>query len=148
MIRPTTPCLAAVLFMSMNASAWAQAKPVPSSTVIKPPSQAEAMFAAWDRDHNGSLSQQEFLSGWQQVRRAAQAQARLRQQFAAVDRNKSGAIEANEYSSLVLVKQAGTSAPPLATFDGNHDGKLQLGEYLELVRTLVAKQDDTKGKPR
>lgn len=147
MNRTVFACLAAVSFMSINASAWAQAKPVTPSAVTKVPNQVEAMFNAWDLDHNGSLSGQEFGNGWRQVRRAAQADARLRQQFAVVDVNKSGAIEANEYIGLLLVKQAGRTAPTLATFDGNHDGKLDLGEYLKLVRTL-APQNERKGTPR
>ncbi|MEO6154894.1 MAG: EF-hand domain-containing protein [Thermomonas sp.] len=114
---------------------------------MKAPSPAEVMFKAWDLDHNGSLSQAEFRSGWQQIRRATQLQVRLREQFTAVDLNKSGAIEANEYAGLLLVKQAGKSAPLLATFDGNRDGKLQWDEYLKFVGAL-APQNERKGTSR
>ena len=58
-------------------------------------------------------------------------------QFATVDANHSGALEAAEYANLVLVKRAGTSAPPMARFDANADGKLQFGEYLRLVEGMA-----------
>ena len=82
----------------------------------------------------------EFRAGWQQVQRVAETQARLRQQFAAVDTNRNGAIDPGEYGSLVLVKQAGKNAPQMSTFDGNRDGKLGFGEYVKLVQALAPKE--------
>ena len=118
----------------------------PAATPIKAqPNPADATFASWDTDHNGSLSPQEFRTGWLQARQVMQLQARLSKQFELIDANKSGAIEAAEYGNLVLIKQAGKSAPPLATFDTNKDGKLQPAEYLKLVSTL-APQEAAKGK--
>ena len=76
----------------------------------------------------------------QQVQRVAETQARLRQQFAAVDTNLNGAIDPGEYGSLVLVKQAGKNAPQMSTFDGNRDGKLGFGEYVKLVQALAPKE--------
>lgn len=119
----------------------AQTKPVaPAPVRAQQTPAADATFEAWDLDRNGSLSQQEFRAGWQKVRRVAQVQERLNQQFATVDANKNGAIDANEYGSLLLIKNAGKSAPPLSSFDGNKDGKLQMGEYLKLVQTLGPKE--------
>ncbi len=122
----------------------AAAKPA-TTAVSAPPNPADATFTAWDTDHNGSLSQQEFRDGWLQARQVMQLQARLSKQFALIDANKSGAIEASEYGNLVLIKEAGNSAPPLATFDANKDGKLQPAEYVKLVSTL-APQEAAKGK--
>lgn len=136
----------ALVAVGSSANAQAQAKPVASAPVrAQPTAPADAAFAAWDVDHNGSLSPQEFRSGWQQLRRATQVQGRLRQQFATVDANKSGAIEPAEYGKLLLIERAGKSAPPLATFDANKDGKLQLGEYLNLVQTLGPKEAGNPG---
>lgn len=124
-----------------------QTKPMAPAPVRAEPAGADVAFAAWDVDHNGNLSRQEFSNGWEQVRRATELQGRLRQQFAVVDINKSGAIEPVEFSSLILVKEAGKSAPPFSSFDANKDGKLQFGEYLKLVQTLAPKET-AKGKPR
>jgi len=125
----------------------AQTKPVAPASVKAQPNPADAAFTAWDKDRDGSLSLQEFRTGWQQARQELQMQARLRQQFAVIDANKNGAIEASEYGNLFLIKQAGKSAPPLATFDANKDGKLQPVEYVKLVSTL-APQEAAQGKAR
>ena len=97
---------------------------------------AEVTFDAWDKDHNGQLSREEFRAGWERAQQALQAEARLRQHFATVDANKSGALEPAEYASLELVKKAGKDAP-MSRFDANKDGKLQFGEYLRLVQALA-----------
>jgi len=101
-------------------------------------------FKAWDKDHNGSLSPMEFRAGWQQVQRITETQARLRQQFGVVDANKNNAIDPAEYGSLLLIKNAGKTAPQMAAFDANHDGKLGFAEYVTLVQTL-APQEAGKG---
>ncbi len=138
----------AVALASASSLVFAQqAKPMAAAPVKAESPGAGAAFAAWDVDHNGSLSKLEFTNGWEQVRRATEMQGRLRRQFTTVDANKSGAIEPVEYSSLILVKNLGKSAPPLSSFDTNKDGKLQLGEYLKLVQTLGQGQTD-KAKPR
>ena len=123
----------------------AQTRPAAPAPVKAEPTGADAAFSAWDVDQNGSLSPQEFRNGWEQVRRATQMEASLRKQFIAVDANKNGAIDPSEYSTLILIKNAGKSAPPLSTFDANKDGKLQLAEYFKLVQTL-APRDAAKGK--
>ena len=97
---------------------------------------AEVTFDAWDKDHNGQLSREEFRAGWERAQQALQAEARLRQHFSTVDANKSGALEPAEYATLELVKQAGQDAP-MSRFDANKDGKLQFGEYLRLVQALA-----------
>ena len=97
---------------------------------------AEVTFDAWDKDHNGQLSREEFRAGWERAQQALQTEARLRQHFATVDANKSGALEPAEYASRELVKKAGKDAP-MSRFDANKDGKLQFGEYLRLVQALA-----------
>ncbi len=135
-----------VVLATLAGMAGAQTKPAVAPAIAQP-NPADAAFSAWDADHNGSLSQQEFRTGWLQARQVMQLQARLSKQFALIDANKSGAIEASEYGNLVLIKEAGKSAPPLATFDTNKDGKLQPAEYLKLVSTLAPKEA-AKGKSR
>ena len=104
---------------------------------------AEATFARWDTDHNGVLSLEEFRTGSHAMAQAARAAARyaaeasLRGQFESIDANDDAAIGADEYPNLMLVRRAGASAPALAAFDANRDGRLQFGEYLAMVRQLA-----------
>ena len=127
-----------------------QAAAAQTAPVNAKPAQAAAQdsageaFKAWDKDRNGSLSLVEFRTGWQQVQRVAEVQARLRNQFGTVDVNKNNAIDPAEYGSLALVKQAGKNAPQMSVFDANRDGKLAFGEYVRLVQAL-APQDAGKG---
>jgi hypothetical protein len=132
---------------SASAVADAQTKPVAPAPARTSQTGADAAFAAWDVDHNGNLSRQEFGNGWEKVRRTAEVEARLRKQFVAVDVNRNGAIDPAEYGTLILVKNAGKSAPPLSNFDASKDGKLQLAEYLRLVQILAPKQT-AQDKPR
>ena len=99
--------------------------------------QAADAFKAWDKDGNGNLSLVEFRTGWQQVQRAAELQARLRHQFGTVDANKNDAIDPAEYGNLKLVQNAGAKAPQMSVFDANRDGKLGFGEYVKLVQALA-----------
>lgn len=121
--------------------AWAQAT-TPAAPVAAPQARpgagpAAEAFKAWDQDHNGSLSLAEFRAGWQQLQRVAETQARLHHQFSTVDANSNNAIDPAEYGSLLLVRQAGKSAPQMSMFDADRDGKLQFGEYLKLVQALA-----------
>ena len=115
----------------------AAAKPAPATQARPAQDQAADAFKAWDKDGNGNLSLVEFRSGWQQVQRVADAQARLRHQFGTVDANKNNAIDPAEYGNLVLVKQAGKNAPQMSVYDANRDGKLEFGEYVKLVQALA-----------
>ena len=136
------PLLLVVLLAAAAPQAWAQAaKPAQATAqqAATSPDAAADAFKAWDKDRNGSLSLPEFRAGWQQARRVTELQARLRQQFATVDANKNDAIDPGEYGSLVLVKQAGKSAPQMSVFDGNRDGKLEFAEYVRLVQAMAPK---------
>jgi len=131
--------LAALLFASTSAAqAPTTAKPAAATTQQQVPPEIDAAFKDWDADRNGSLSLQEFRSGWLMLRRAEAMQVRLREQFQKIDVNRNSAIDSNEYGNLVLVKQAGKSAPALPAFDANKDQRLEFGEYIELVRTMSA----------
>lgn len=146
MIRNTMLMLCGTTLLLGTQQSAAQTAPAnarPSQAVVAQDPAAEA-FKAWDKDRNGGLSLVEFRTGWQQVQRVAELQARLRHQFGTVDANKNNAIDPAEYGSLVLVKQAGKNAPQMSVFDGNRDGKLAFGEYVKLVQTL-APQDGGKG---
>jgi hypothetical protein len=126
------------LFLTQAACAQAAAGKAEASADKTVPPEVDAAFAAWDQDKNGALSLAEFRSGWVALRRAGELQARLRTQFHNVDANKNDAIDPGEYGSLVLVKRAGKSAPPLSTFDTNQDQRLEFGEYVELVQRMAA----------
>jgi len=59
---------------------------------------------------------------------------------AAIDANHDRGIDASEYGNLVLVKNAGKGAPPLARFDADGNGKLAFPEYVKLVEALAPRQ--------
>jgi Ca2+-binding EF-hand superfamily protein len=139
-----------VLALAAAAPAFAQAaKPQPQPQPQPASNEIDALFAAWDADHNRVLSQQEFRGGWNTLRQQAESrvEARLRDQFDKVDGNHDGAIDAGEYGNLLLVRQAGKSAPQLPAFDANHDQRLQFGEYLSLVGSMAAPAARAKAKP-
>ena len=115
----------------------AAAKPAPATQARPAQDPAADAFKAWDKDGNGNLSLVEFRTGWQQVQRAAELQARLRHQFGTVDANKNDAIDPAEYGNLKLVQNAGAKAPQMSVFDANRDGKLGFGEYVKLVQALA-----------
>lgn len=122
----------------------AQTKPAAPAPAAKPDPVA-ATFKAWDKNADGQLSLVEFRAGWEQMQAALRVEQALRRQFAAIDANHDGAIDASEYGNLVLIKQAGKAAPPLARFDANGDGKLEFPEYVKLVQALAPQQDAGKG---
>ncbi|WP_159016269.1 EF-hand domain-containing protein [Cognatiluteimonas profundi] len=125
-----------VLLLSASAG-WAQG----ASTAKPPPAvaaQVNATFNAWDSDKNGALSRTEFEAGWMVLRQAAETQERLRLQFHKVDANGNGAIDAGEYPNLLLVKNAGSAALPLSSFDTNKNQRLEFNEYVGLVRRMSA----------
>ncbi|GGY17496.1 hypothetical protein GCM10008098_06440 [Rhodanobacter panaciterrae] len=105
--------------------------------------QVEATFDAWDVDHNGSLSKQEFINGWRQLRQEGAVLQQLRAQFNALDVDKSGSLDAHEYAQMALVKRLGKSAPSFSSFDANKNGRLEFAEYVNAVRQLTAAKPAT-----
>ena len=145
--NPTRIVLIAALATFCASPAFAQDKPATKPVVAKPaaakpivaepvPPRVDATFRLWDQDRNGVLSQQEFRTGWATLRRDGVRASRQRAQFDKVDASNNGAIDAGEYPNLLLVKRAGASAPPLADFDANRNGRLEFVEYQDLVRRL------------
>jgi hypothetical protein len=137
-----TGVLALVLPQAVHAQ---QGKPVATPQAQAAADPAAAMFKAWDKNSDGQLSLMEFRAGWQQAQAVVKTQAALGRQFAALDANHDRAIDAGEYGNLVLVKNAGKAAPPLARFDANANGKLEFAEYVKLVETLAPQEEARKG---
>ena len=96
-----------------------------------------AVFKAWDKNGDGQLSPAEFRAGREQAQTVARAQVGMARQFAADHANHERAIDAGGYRNLLLVKDAGKAAPPLARFDADGDGWLEFVEYVRLVETLA-----------
>jgi len=105
------------------------------------PTQADAVFAALDADHDQVLSREEFAAGYARVQQAIEVEARLRRQFAIVDGDRDGALDGAEFAKLPLVVRLGAAAPAMATFDADRDGKLRFAEYREVVRRLAAAKE-------
>jgi len=99
----------------------------------------DAIFARWDKDKNNALSPDEFKAGWQEVLMAA-AVRKLHDNFVAMDGNRSGGLEANEYANLELIKKAGKSAPPISTFDTDKNQRLDFKEYVGMVNAMLQKK--------
>lgn len=109
------------------------------------PARVEAVFKAWDANHDGALTLAEFRSGWQNARRggAQTGQARLQQQFKQIDANGNGGIDRTEYPNMMLVKRAGSAAPPFSEFDRDNSQKLEFAEYATLVQRLAERRTGT-----
>ena len=136
---PARPATAQTTPAPQPAQPAAAARPAAAGVRAEPvPPQVDAAFKAFDTDRNGSLSLAEFRTGWATLRHggAQTVQARLQQQFKQVDANGNGGIDRTEYSGLVLVKRAGSAAPPFSEFDRDGSQKLEYAEYAELVRRL------------
>jgi Ca2+-binding EF-hand superfamily protein len=108
-----------------NAQAGQQARATP-----------ESVFNAWDKDKNKALSIEEFRAGWADIQ-MRQTVGKLHANFVAMDTNKSGALEQNEFANLELIKKAGSKAPMLSAFDTDKNGKLEFKEYVELISSLM-----------
>ena len=144
MIRSSLRGACLVLTFAAAGVVHAQQPATAAKPAVAPkPDLAADTFRNWDKDGSGDLSLVEFRAGWQQAQQVANVQMRLRQQFGRVDLNDDNAIDASEYAKLVLIRNAGTAAPPMARFDTNANGTLQFGEYAALVQAL-----STKPQPR
>jgi hypothetical protein len=141
----TAAGLTALLLAAPAHAQSAAPKPTAGKPAASPgaPPEAQAIFTTWDSDSNGVLSLIEFQNGWLMLRRAGEIEARLHEQFKAIDANHDGAIDAGEYANLVLVKRAGASAQPLSAFDANKNQRLEFGEYMALVRRMSAPRPAT-----
>lgn len=141
-----TAVTACVLIATIDV-AYAQAPPAVAATrTASPQAQPgitqDALFDSWDRNHDKSISRDEFKAGWQQLE-ATMALRQLHEQFVVRDTSKSDCIDASEYAQLELVKKAGTSAPPLATFDADKNQCLNFKEYVGLIQSLLGSSSNT-----
>jgi Ca2+-binding EF-hand superfamily protein len=119
------------------ALAQAAAKPAaPANAQAAQRATPETVFNAWDKDKNKALSVEEFRAGWADIQ-MRQTVGKLHANFVAMDANKSGALEQNEFANLELIKKAGSKAPMLSAFDTDKNGKLEFKEYVELISSLV-----------
>jgi Ca2+-binding EF-hand superfamily protein len=100
---------------------------------------ADAAFAAWDKDKNGSLSKDEFRAGYDAAIESLAVQ-RLRVEFQRHDTNHDNRLDAGEYANLALVQHAGKSAPMLSAFDKDKNQSLDFAEYVEFVRVAAKAQ--------
>jgi len=89
-IAASAVCIAAVL----GATTLAQAQTRPASAAPASASQpvgAAEVFARWDKDHNKTLSPEEFKAGWDEVQ-ANLLVYKLHENFVAMDTNKDGTV--------------------------------------------------------
>jgi len=100
---------------------------------------AEDRFARMDRDHDQSLSADEFKAGLIPRGRPVVYQ-RLSTQFRAVDSDHSGYLEATEFGSLAMIEDAGLDAPSMASADTSHDARIDFKEFV----AMAVKLDPTK----
>ena len=130
--------LAVLATGTVMAQAQAAAKPAtaPANGQVGERATPEMVFNAWDKDKNKSLSLDEFKAGWTEIQQR-QVIAKLHQNFVAMDANKSGALEQNEFANLELIKKAGAKAPMMTAFDADKNGKLEFKEYVSLVETMM-----------
>ena len=131
-------CVIAALLVASAAQAQSTTSAKTPATQATPAAadDADAIFARWDTDHNGVLSPQEFRIGWHQ-RQATAELHRLHEQFVAMDTDKNGCLDATEYAHLTLIKNAGTSAPPMSMFDTEKNQCLDFKEYVTVVDYMV-----------
>ncbi|MFA6986395.1 MAG: hypothetical protein WC213_09330 [Arenimonas sp.] len=130
-------CLAAALVVANVAQAQST---TPAPAAAKAQATPDGIFARWDKDKNKALSVEEFKAGWQEIQ-TANALRKLHANFVAMDSNKSGALEANEYANLELIKKGGKAAPLLSAFDTDKNQRLEFKEYVGMVNSLVAKKN-------
>ena len=111
------------------AAVAAQAAKAPIAKLVR--TGAEVTFDAWDKDHNGQLSREEFRAGWERAQQALQAGAPA-PAFLHGGRQQERALEPAEYATSSSMKKEADA--PMSRFDSNKDGKLQFGEYLGWCR--------------
>jgi len=63
--------------------------------------------------------------------------AKLHQNFVAMDANKSGTLEQDEFAKLEIIKKAGAKAPMMSAFDADKNGKMDFKEYVEMIASMM-----------
>ena len=126
--------IATALCVSLVGVAAAQTAAGTKTAGSSAPASPEQIFAHWDKDKNSSLSLEEFKAGWQEIQ-MGQLVRKLHGNFVAMDSNKSGALEANEFANLEIVKKSKTPVQ-MATFDADKNQKLDFKEYVGMLKAL------------
>ncbi|GAB3350758.1 EF-hand domain-containing protein [Lysobacter tyrosinilyticus] len=142
MLLLTIAVASLLLFAGTSGAAQAAEATVPAAGAQ--PASSSRLFDSLDRNKDQVLSRQEFQSGYAGLQRFIVMQGRLHEQFGALDVDRSGAIDGDEYANLELIKRLGNTAPSLSIFDANHDQKLGFAEYAEAVHKLAMPQPSTK----
>ena len=124
-------CLATALFAANSAMAQSATANAAAGAKAATP---EQIFAHWDKDKNSGLSLEEFKAGWQEIQ-MGQLVRKLHANFVAMDSNKSGALEANEFANLEVVKKSKTPVQ-MAAFDTDKNQKLDFKEYVGMLKAL------------
>lgn len=122
------------LTVALAAANTALAQTAPAAGARQQAATPESIFTRWDKDKNKGLSLEEFKAGWQEVQ-ATNVLRKLHGNFVAMDTNKSGGLEAAEFSNLGLVKNA-KPAPQFATYDTDKNQKIEFKEYVAMVKAL------------
>ena len=126
----------AALALAFAGTASAQAAGAKPGATPQQQASPEDVFNRWDKDKNKSLSLDEFRAGFGEVA-MANAVRKLHQNFTAMDKNKSGALEQDEFANLELIKKAGSKAPMMSAYDADKNGKLEFKEYVSLIETMM-----------
>lgn len=106
----------------------------------KKPSDAEVskIFAIADKDKNGTIEFEEFLSAMCQVR--VDKETELRGVFQSLDQDGNGFIDTQELvaacAALGMTLSNTEVALLLETYDTNGDGKIDFYEFCELIKSL------------
>jgi len=113
--------------------------------------QIKMLFDSFDKDHSGTISYDEFLRGLRGELNDRRKQLVLTA-FQILDTDKSGVVELND----ILDKYDGSKHPDvitgkrtnneilsefLDTFDGNHDGKITVDEFIEYYGNVSSSID-------
>jgi hypothetical protein len=124
--RPVKIILAAAL-LGAPAAALAQA---PASTNVQRTqfiAVQDAEFQKMDSNKDGKLTRVE-IETYQRTRGAAQAAARNKALFAALDADHNGQLSPAEFAKLPTSVPTVDARPMMATLDQNHDGSITLIE--------------------
>ena len=101
------------------------ADPIPRALFL---SNMDIEFKKMDADRDGALSRKE-IEDYQTSQIIAQAQARKRALFAALDTDRNGLLSPAEFMRLPSNEQAPNAVPMIQRFDANRDSKISLIEY-------------------
>jgi hypothetical protein len=139
--------VAPAAFAQQPAKAPVAAPAAPAAAAQQGPAGPDAMFAAWDKNHDGMISKDEFRAGYMAARDTMAVQ-RLHIEFQRRDDNHDGKLQANEYAQMMLVQRAGKNAPPMSAFDADKNQSLDFEEYLEALKNMAKPQPAAAASPK